>query len=88
MVVGNVDRAHVEKLVRGSLGLACRELSGRHRPVPERPSDVVIESRALPTNYILGFYSGPLANSDDYQALRIASVLTGRLFAEIRTRQN
>ena len=58
-------------------------------PSSERPSDVVIESRALPTNYILGFYSGPLANSDDYQALRIAtSVLTGRLFAEIRTRQN
>jgi zinc protease len=49
----------------------------------------VVESRTLPTNYILGYYSGPLANSDDYQALRIAtSVLTGRLFAEIRTRQN
>jgi zinc protease len=43
----------------------------------------------LPTNYILGYYSGPLANGRDYQALRVAtSVLTGRMFAEIRTRQN
>jgi len=91
VVVGNVDRAHIERLVRGSLGLLP---AGRYKwtppaRLPERPSSVVIESRTLPTNYILGYYSGPLANSDDYQALRIAtSVLTGRLFAEIRTRQN
>lgn len=91
VVVGNVDRAHVEKLVRGSLGLLPAGSYKWTPParLPERPSDVVIESRVLPTNYILGFYSGPLASSDDYQALRIAtSVLTGRLFAEIRTRQN
>jgi zinc protease len=91
VVVGNVDRAHVEKLVRSSLALLP---AGNYKwtspaRLPERPSDVVVESRSLPTNYILGYYSGPLANSDDYQALRIAtSVLTGRLFAEIRTRQN
>ncbi|MGH7490519.1 MAG: insulinase family protein, partial [bacterium] len=39
--------------------------------------------------YILGYYSGPLAKGEDYQALRVAtSVLTGRMFAEIRTREN
>ncbi len=91
VVVGNVDRAHVEKLVRGSLASLP---AGNYKWIPparlpERPASVVIESRSLPTNYILGYYSGPLANTDDYQALRIAtSVLTGRLFAEIRTRQN
>ena len=91
VVVGNVDRARLEKLVNGSL---ARLPAGNYKwtsPVrlPERPSAVVIESRPLPTNYILGYYSGPLASSEDYQALRIAtSVLTGRLFAEIRTRQN
>jgi zinc protease len=91
VVVGNVDRAHVERLVKGSL---ARLPAGSYKwtapaRLPERPAAVVIESRPLPTNYILGYYSGPLANSDDYQALRIAtSVLTGRLFAEIRTRQN
>jgi zinc protease len=91
VVVGNVDRAHVERLVRGSLALLP---AGNYKwtppaRLPERPSSVLVESRSLPTNYILGYYSGPLANTDDYQALRIAtSVLTGRLFAEIRTRQN
>lgn len=91
VVVGNVSRAHIERLVRGSLGLLPAGSYKWTPParLPERPSAVVVESRMLPTNYILGFYSGPLANSDDYQALRIAtSVLTGRLFAEIRTRQN
>lgn len=91
VVVGNVDRARLERLVKGSLGfLPAGNYKWTPPPrLPERPSAVVVESRSLPTNYILGYYSGPLANSDDYQALRIAtSVLTGRLFAEIRTRQN
>jgi zinc protease len=91
VVVGNVDRAHVENLVRGTLaklpaGTYKWTLPSR---LPERQSAIVIESRSLPTNYLVGYYSGPLANTDDYQALRIAtSVLTGRLFAEIRTREN
>jgi zinc protease len=91
VVVGNVDRAHVEKLVRSTLALLP---AGNYKwtpppRLPERPAALVVESRMLPTNYLIGYYSGPLANSDDYQALRIAtSVLTGRLFAEIRTREN
>ncbi|MFN2601250.1 MAG: M16 family metallopeptidase [Gemmatimonadaceae bacterium] len=91
VVVGNVDRAHVEKLVRSTLAqLPAGNYKWTPPPrLPERPAAVVVESRVLPTNYLIGYYSGPLANSDDYQALRIAtSVLTGRLFAEIRTREN
>jgi zinc protease len=91
VVVGNVDRAHVERLVRGTLAqLPAGSYKWTPPPrLPERPSALVVESRILPTNYLIGYYSGPLANSDDYQALRIAtSVLTGRLFAEIRTREN
>ena len=91
VVVGNVDRAHIEKLLRGTLakmpqGSYTWSLPAR---IPERTSAVVIEERDLPTNYILGYFSGPLANTQDYHALRIAtSVLTGRMFSEIRTRQN
>ena len=91
VVVGNVDRAHVEKLVRSTLAqLPAGNYKWTAPPrLPERQAALVIESRILPTNYLIGYYSGPLANSDDYQALRIAtSVLTGRLFAEIRTREN
>ncbi len=91
VIVGNVDRSHVEKLVRKTLALLP---VGNYKwvsppRIPEGPSALIVESRVLPTNYIVGYYSGPLANTNDYQALRIAtSVLTGRLFAEIRTRQN
>jgi len=91
VVVGNVDRAHVERLVRNTLAqLPAGDYKWTPPPrLPERPAALVVESRMLPTNYLIGYYSGPLANSDDYQALRIAtSVLTGRLFAEIRTREN
>jgi zinc protease len=91
VVVGNVDRAHIERLVRGTLSnlpLGTYKWTSPPR-LPEKPTAVVMEQRSLPTNYIVGYYSGPLANSDDYQALRVAtSVLTGRMFSEIRTRQN
>jgi zinc protease len=91
VVVGNVDRAHIERLVNQSLG-QLPPGSYRWTPpprIPERETAMVIERRALPTNYIVGYYSGPLATGADYRALRVAtSVLTGRMFAEIRTRQN
>jgi zinc protease len=91
VVVGNIDRAHIERLVAQSIGQLPRGSYNWTAPprVPENPTAMVIERRQLPTNYILGYYSGPLANGQDYQALRVAtSVLTGRMFAEIRTRQN
>lgn len=91
VVVGNVDRAHIERLVNQSIGKLPRGTYAWTPPprVPDAATAVVIERRQLPTNYILGYYSGPLANGADYQALRVAtSVLTGRMFAEIRTRQN
>jgi zinc protease len=91
VVVGNIDRAHIERLVNKSIGQLPRGNYGWTAPprVPESQTAVVIARRQLPTNYILGYYSGPLAKGEDYQALRVAtSVLTGRMFAEIRTRQN
>jgi zinc protease len=91
VVVGDVDRARIEKLVRESIGKLPRGDYHWTLPprVPELPTAVAVERRSLPTNYILGYYSGPLADSPDYQALRIATaVLTGRMFAEIRTKQN
>ena len=91
VVVGNIDRAHIERLVSQSIGQLPPGRYAWIAPprVPESPTAIVIARRQLPTNYILGYYSGPLAKGEDYQALRVAtSVLTGRMFAEIRTRQN
>jgi zinc protease len=91
VVVGNVDRAHIERLVSQSLGQLPRGSYQWTPPprIPELSTAVVVVRRQLPTNYILGYYSGPLASGRDYQALRVAtSVLTGRMFAEIRARQS
>ena len=91
VVVGNIDRAHIERLVSRTIGQLPR---GNYKwaippRIPELQTALVVERRQLPTNYILGYYSGPLANGRDYQALRVAtSVLTGRMFAEIRSRQS
>jgi len=91
VVVGNVDSARVSRLVAESIGQLPRGTYKWTDPprIPELSTAVVVERRALPTNYILGYYSGPIARGADYAALRVAtSVLTGRMFAEIRTRQN
>ena len=91
VIVGNVSRAKVEALVSSTLG---RLPAGKYvwtmpDTMPTRPADVIFDQRPLPTNYIQGFINGPPANSADAPALRIASaVLSGRMFAEIRSRRN
>jgi zinc protease len=91
VVVGNVERARLEKLILPTLGTLPH---GNYKwtPPPDpiaRPADVVFVQRPLPTNYMLGYYAGPRSISPEYQALRIAtSVLSGRMFTEIRVRRN
>ncbi len=91
VVVGNVSRTKVEKLVRETLG---RMPKGSYAwTLPDPPADLpgayVVEKRTLPTNYLQGYFHGPKATSKDYPALRLAcAVLSGRLFAEVRGRRN
>ena len=93
VVVGNVDRVRVERLVSRTLAALPRGSYKWTPPPTLAPRDggggLVVVQRALPTNYILGYYNGPPASSPDYQALRIAAAaLGGRLFAEVRSRRN
>jgi len=91
VIVGNISRSQVEKVITGTL---AKLPTGNYRwtlpdTLPVRGAGFAIESRPLPTNYILGYYLGPPAGSKDYQALRVAAaVLSGQLFAEIRSRRN
>jgi zinc protease len=91
VVVGNVTREKVESLVRTTIG---RMPAGSYTwtmpdTIPTRPGDAVIAPRTLPTNYIQGYFEGPPANSPDAPALRVAAaVMSGRMFAEIRSRRN
>ena len=91
VVVGNLDRVKVEQLVKGTL--ANLPAGSYHWTLPELPvnpsTTAIFVHKQLPTNYILGYYHGPPADSKDYAALRVASaVLSGQLFAEIRSRRN
>jgi zinc protease len=91
VIVGNVARQRVERLITRTF---AKLPAGSYRwtlpdSVPARGAGFAVEPRALPTNYLLGYYLGPPAGSKDYQALRIAAaVLSGQLFAEIRSRRN
>jgi zinc protease len=91
VVVGNITRGELEQAVRRTLGHLPAgsyhwQLPAALTPSPDR---VLLEDRALATNYILGYYAGPVATSADYAALRVATaVLSGRLFAEVRSRRN
>ena len=91
VVVGNAAPSDIERLVTQTL---ARLPAGHYHwtlpdTLPRFISASMIIERALPTNYIMGRYPGPLASSKDYVALRIASaVLSGQLFGEIRSRRN
>jgi zinc protease len=91
VVVGNVDRASLEKLVRGTIAKMPRGSYRWTAPPAVAPSGtaLAIDNRPLPTNYLRGYVSGPPATSRDYVALRVATaVLSGRLFTEVRSRRN
>ena len=90
VVVGNVDRSTVERLVRTTLGhLPAGRYTWSPPPPPTPRRATALVRRDLPTNYILGYYAGPPASHPDYAALRVASaVLSGSLFSEIRSRRN
>lgn len=91
VVAGNISRERIESLVRETISALPQ---GDYEwtlppPVPNRPGGPVIVNRSLPTNYILGYFGGPLATSEDYHPMRIATtVMSGRMFSEIRGRQN
>lgn len=91
VVVGNIERARLEQVVqrtlaqlpKGNYTWAAPRLPGAPRKA------LLVQDAQLPTNYILGYYAGPAAQSPDYDALRVAAaVLSGRFFTEIRSRRN
>ncbi len=91
VIVGNVSRAKVESLIGSTLGKlpVGKYVWTMPDTMATRPTDVVFDQRPLPTNYIQGFINGPPPGSPDAPALRIAAaVLSGRMFAEIRSRRN
>lgn len=91
VVVGNVPRAKLERMVASSLGTLPAGNYAWAMPdsLPARASSLAVVPRTLPTNYISGTFRGPRANERDAAALRVAAaVLSGQLFSEIRSKNN
>ena len=90
VVVGDVDRRAVDSLVAATLATLP---TGDYRwtlpdTIPRRATSVYREARSVPTNYFIGYAPGPRADDPDYDALRVGcAILSGRLFAEVRSRQ-
>ena len=90
VVVGNVERADVERLVRSTIATLPRGSYKWTAPPPTVSTGraLAIENRSIPTNYVLGYVPGPAATNRDYVALRVATaVLSGRLYTEVRSRR-
>ena len=88
-IVGPVDRAAVERLVREGLGgLPLGSYAWTPPPLWSKPeARVTVTARPLPTNYIRGYFGGPAAADPDYTAFQVAvAVLSGYVSSEIRQR--
>ncbi|HUI64666.1 MAG TPA: pitrilysin family protein [Bacteroidota bacterium] len=91
VVVGDVSRSDLEAKLGRTLGMLPR---GSYTPVlppavvHNEPSLQVTE-KALPTNYITGYFTVPTLRDPDYYAMLVAiSILRTRLFEEVRTKRN
>ncbi|MBA2663758.1 MAG: insulinase family protein [Bradymonadaceae bacterium] len=91
VVVGNIESDDLIAKVQSSFGrlaptgalpvqVPAIDVKGVHRQV---------ETRALPTNYIIGLYPAPPIGHEDYAAMLVATRhLRDRLFEEVRTKRN
>lgn len=77
VVVGNVTKEQIERLVSGTLAKLPRGSYEWQLPpsIPTHQTSIAVESRRLPTNYLIGYFAGPSAGSADYPAFRVAMAL-------------
>ncbi len=87
VVIGAITRARIDSMVATTLGQLP---TGRYEwtlppAVPPRQTSWSVAHENLPTNYILGYFSGPTPTDPDYFPFRIAvALLSGQLFGRLR----
>jgi zinc protease len=91
VVVGNVARADLQSKIAAAFG-ALPAVGGSvpvAPPLASTPTTLTVIERELPTNYIQGLFPAPGRAHPDYPALQVASsLLSERLFEEVRTKRN
>lgn len=91
VVVGNLDRSELEARIAAAFSAlpsrgGTARIPGAYR---ERPADLLVVPRQLPTNYVQGTFVVPNRSDADYAAVRVGlSILSDRLFEEVRTKRN
>lgn len=91
IVVGDLDASEIRRKVESTLARLPR---GDYKPQSAPPLNftapsIQITERALPTNYVQGVFTAPNLTSNDFYAMRVASViLRDRVFREVRERRN
>lgn len=91
VVCGNVTRTELEEMVRASFGSLPQGSFQAPKPAPVHHTSptVLVVKRELPTNYILGLFSAPPFGSDASYAMSLgASILSDRVFEEVRTKRS
>ncbi len=91
VVVGKVSMNDLRKQVTAAFASLPEGISDPFMSNPPRISapNVTIEEREIATNYIQGIFSAPATGTREAIAMRVgASILSERLFIEIRTKRN
>lgn len=91
VVVGKITKEEITKRIKASFsGLPSKPYTPAvYTSAPPVAPKILIEERALATNYITGSVNAPAVSSSDYLPYRLAiSSLSNRLFREIRTKRN
>ena len=91
VVVGKVSKEEITRKIKESFaGLLSKNYTSTTYKAPQFVTGTVVsENRKLATNYITGAVSAPKMTDKDYVAYKLAiSILSDRLFKEIRTKRN
>jgi zinc protease len=91
VVVGDVERADLQKKVEGTLGtLPAGNYTAQFPPmVRHGKPDLLTQPERMPTNYIIGSFVAPSIRDPDYYAMSMGiSLLQQRVFEEVRTKRN
>jgi zinc protease len=91
VVVGDIEAESLKPLIAASFGKLPKG-NYKAQTVPSlsfKASSVDVTQRRLETNYIQGIYAAPSLGETDYFPMRVAtSILTERVFTEVRRRRN
>ena len=91
VVVGDIERADLEKRVASAFGgLPVGDYTPQYPAmVSHAKSELHTVAQQMPTNYILGYFSAPSIRDADYYPMSMAmSILQQREFEEVRTKRN